>query len=96
MAPEILTHTGYAFVSIIYLQNVKIITSLFYVCLAVSWIRQLVTGLLPWRPGFMTSLIHVRFMVDKVALGQFSSQSSLAFPCRIIPPGLHTHVSSGG
>jgi hypothetical protein len=33
---------------------------------AVPWLRLLVAGLSPWRPGS----IHVGFAVDKVALGQ--------------------------
>jgi hypothetical protein len=33
---------------------------------AVSWLRRLVAGLSPQRPGS----VHVGFVVDKVALGQ--------------------------
>jgi hypothetical protein len=32
---------------------------------AVPWLKRLVAGLSPWRPGS----IHVGFVVDKVALG---------------------------
>jgi hypothetical protein len=37
---------------------------------AVPWLRQLVTGLLPLRPGFVPWSVHVGREVDKVALGQ--------------------------
>ena len=40
---------------------------------------QLATGLPPQKPGFITSAVHVGFVVDKVALGYFSSFG-------IIPP----------
>jgi hypothetical protein len=38
--------------------------------LAVPWLRRLVAGLSPRRPGFYPGSFHVRFVVDKVALGQ--------------------------
>jgi hypothetical protein len=38
--------------------------------LAVPWLRRLVAGLSPWRPGFDPGSVHVGFVVDKVALGQ--------------------------
>jgi hypothetical protein len=34
------------------------------------WLRSLVTGLSPQRPGFASGAIHVGFVMDKVALGQ--------------------------
>jgi hypothetical protein len=37
---------------------------------AVPWLRSLVAGLSPRRPGFAPGSIHVGFVVDKVALGQ--------------------------
>ena len=37
---------------------------------AVPWLRRLVAGLSPRRPGFDPGPVHVRFVVDKVALGQ--------------------------
>jgi hypothetical protein len=37
---------------------------------AVPWLRSLVAGLSPQRPGFAPWSIHVGFVVDKVALGQ--------------------------
>jgi hypothetical protein len=37
---------------------------------AVPWLRRLVAGLSSQRPGFDPKSVHVRFVVDKVALGQ--------------------------
>jgi hypothetical protein len=37
---------------------------------AVPWLRRLVAGLSSWRTGFDPRLVHVGFVVDKVALGQ--------------------------
>jgi hypothetical protein len=37
---------------------------------AVQWLRRLVAGLSPRRPGFDPGPVHVGFVVDKVALGQ--------------------------
>jgi hypothetical protein len=37
---------------------------------AVPWLRLLVAGLSPQRPGFAPRSIHVGFVVDRVALGQ--------------------------
>jgi hypothetical protein len=36
----------------------------------VPWLRSLLAGLSPRRPGFAPESIHVGFVVDKVALGQ--------------------------
>jgi hypothetical protein len=36
----------------------------------VPWVSQLVTGLSVWRPGFHPRPAHVRFVLNKVALGQ--------------------------
>jgi hypothetical protein len=38
--------------------------------MAVPWLRSLVVGLSPRRPGFAPGSIRVGFVVDKVALGQ--------------------------
>jgi hypothetical protein len=35
---------------------------------SVSWIRRLVSGLSPRRPGFVPGSVHVWFVIDKVAL----------------------------
>ena len=55
--------------------------------MAELWLRRLVAGLLPRRPGFDPGTAHVRFVVDKVALGviRFS-------PVSFIPPVLHYKV----
>jgi hypothetical protein len=37
---------------------------------AVPWLRRLVVGLSPRRPGFAPGSIHVGFVVDKLVLGQ--------------------------
>jgi hypothetical protein len=36
---------------------------------AVPWLRRLVAGLSPRRPGLASGSVHVEFVVDKVALG---------------------------
>jgi hypothetical protein len=38
---------------------------------AVPWLRRLVAGLPPRRPGFDPGSVHVRFVVSKVALWFF-------------------------
>jgi hypothetical protein len=37
----------------------------------VEWLTYLLAGLSPQRPGFDPVLLHVGFMVDRVALQQF-------------------------
>jgi hypothetical protein len=49
------------------------------------WLRWLVAGLSPWGPEFVPRSIHVGFVVDKVALGQFFSEF-FGFPLVIIIP----------
>jgi hypothetical protein len=61
-----------------------------YVTMAVPRLRWLVTSLSLWRPRS----VHVGFVVDKVALGQDLSKF-FSSPVKIIPPGLHTHISLG-
>jgi hypothetical protein len=39
---------------------------------AVPWLRRLVVGLLLQRPEFGTGSVYVKFVVDKLALGQVS------------------------
>jgi hypothetical protein len=39
-------------------------------CMAVLWLRRLVTGLSPCRTSFAPGSVHMRFVVDKVALEQ--------------------------
>jgi hypothetical protein len=59
---------------------------------AVPWLKRLVVGLSPRRPGFAPGSIHVGFVVDKVALGRFSPSTSVS-PANIMPPLLHIHLS---
>jgi hypothetical protein len=59
---------------------------------AVPWLKRLVAGLSPRRPGFAPGSIHVGFVVDKVALGRFPPSTSVS-PANIIPPFLHIHLS---
>jgi hypothetical protein len=58
-------------------------------------LAQAVTGLSPRRPGFAPGLIHVGFMVDKVALGQVFLRFLRFSPVNIIPPSLSKRISSG-
>jgi hypothetical protein len=53
---------------------------------AVPWLRRLVSGHSPRGPGFAPGSIHVRFMVDKVALGQVFLWVLRFSPVDIIPP----------
>jgi hypothetical protein len=51
------------------------------------WLRQLVVGLSPRRPGFTPGSIHVGIVVDKVTLGQVVLQVLRLSPVNIIPRG---------
>jgi hypothetical protein len=53
------------------------------------WVRQLVAGLTPRRPGFDHGLVHVGFVVDKEALGQVYPLVLRVFPLIFIPSVLH-------
>ena len=53
-----------------------------------KWIRRLVFVLSPWEAGFSLKSSHVGFVVDKVALGQFSS------PYFGFPPSGSFHLCS--
>jgi hypothetical protein len=55
---------------------------------AMPWLRQLVSGLSPQRPMFVPRSLHVRFVVDRVALGQVFLQVFWFSPVIIIPPWL--------
>jgi hypothetical protein len=46
---------------------------------AVPWLKRLVAGFPPRRPGFASGQ-HVGFVVDKAALGQVFSEY-FGFPC---------------
>jgi hypothetical protein len=59
----------------------------------VPWLKRLVGGLSPRRPGFAPGSIHVGFVVDKVALGRFSPSTSVS-PANIsFHHLLHIHLS---
>jgi hypothetical protein len=62
---------------------------------AVPWLRWLAAGFSQRRLVFAPWSFHVGFVVDKVSLGQVRLRVLWFSPVRIIPPGLHTHISSG-
>jgi hypothetical protein len=55
----------------------------------VTWLRQLVAGLLPRRRGYDPGLVNVGFVVDKVALGHVFTRVHRFSPVNFIPPVLH-------
>jgi hypothetical protein len=58
--------------------------------LAVPWLRRLVVGPSPQRPGFDPGSVHVGFLVDTVALGQVFFPRVLRFSLvSFIPPVLY-------
>jgi hypothetical protein len=62
---------------------------------AVPWLRSLVAGLSPRRPGFAPGSIYVGFVVDKVTLGQVFSEF-FGFPCQYHSTvALRTHIIWG-
>jgi hypothetical protein len=56
---------------------------------AVPWLRRLVAGLSPRRPGFNPGSVNVGFVVDKVALGQVFPRVLRFSPANFIPPVFH-------
>jgi hypothetical protein len=58
----------------------------------VQSLRWLVAGLSPRMPGLDLSSVHVRFVVDKLALVQFFSEYFGLSPVSIIPAMFHTHL----
>ena len=52
----------------------------------------LFVGLLPRRLGFHSSPVHLRFLVDKLAVWQVSLLILGHFPVSIIPPVSYTHL----
>jgi hypothetical protein len=57
--------------------------------MAVPWLRRLVAGLSPLRPGFDPGSVHVGFVVDKVALGQVFPRALRFSAVNFIPPVIH-------
>jgi hypothetical protein len=56
-----------------------------------TWLRRLVAGFPPRWPGFLLRSWYMKFVVDKVALGQIFSEY-LGFPCQFLfHLLLHTH-----
>ena len=60
--------------------------------LTVPSLRRLVTGFSSRRPVFDPRPVDVRFVVDKMTLGQVFLQVLRFSPFSIIPPILHTHL----
>jgi hypothetical protein len=56
---------------------------------AVPWLRLLVAGLSPRRPGFNPGSVHVGFVVDKVAQGQVFPRVLRFSLVNFSPPMLH-------
>jgi hypothetical protein len=54
----------------------------------VPWLRRLVPGYSPRRPGFAPRFVRVEFVADKRALGQAFNQVLRFIPVNIIPPWL--------
>jgi hypothetical protein len=52
--------------------------------------KRLVSDLSPRKPGFDPRSVHVRLVVDKVALGQVFLRVRPFSPVSVIPPMLHT------
>jgi len=49
------------------------------------WFWPLLAGLSRRKPGFYTSPVHVRFVLDEVTMGQVFLQVLLLYPVSIIP-----------
>ena len=58
----------------------------------VPWIRRLVAGLSPNRPGLDPRQVDVGFVVNKLELGQVFLPVHRSSPVSIIPPMFHTHL----
>jgi hypothetical protein len=56
----------------------------------VPWLRRLGASRSPWRRGFDCRRVHVRFMVDTVALEDIFLQELQFSSVGLIPPTLHT------
>jgi hypothetical protein len=77
----------------------KVGTDLLYICY-IDWgfssdlpsLRRLVAGFSPCRPVFDPRPINVRFVVDKITMGQVFLQVLRFSPVSIIPPTLHTNL----
>jgi hypothetical protein len=54
--------------------------------------QRLVAGLPARRPGLDRKLVHVGFVVDKVAMGQICLRGLRSSPSNITPQMFHTHI----
>lgn len=61
----------------------------------VNSLRRLVTGFSPQRRKFNNKVVHMAFVVGKVAMGQVFLWIFWFSRPTIIPPVLHTHLLSG-
>jgi hypothetical protein len=61
-----------------------------------AWLWRLALGLSQQRPVFHFRPVHVRFVVDKLALGQALLPVLQFSPVSIIPPMRHTHLNTTG
>jgi len=64
----------------------------FYSHVFLPWLRRLVAEFSMLCPGFDPRLVHVRFVVHNVALGQVSLPVFHFSPVSVIPPTLHTSL----
>jgi hypothetical protein len=65
--------------------------------MAVPWLRRLIAGLSARRSGFATGSVNVRFVVDKVSLGQVFFSEFLGFPRQYHSTvALNTYILPGG
>jgi hypothetical protein len=55
----------------------------------VPWLKRLVAGISPRRPGFDPGSVHVGFVLDKVTLGQVFPRVLRFSLVTLIPPVLH-------
>jgi hypothetical protein len=60
---------------------------------AMPWPRQVITGLSPQRSGFSPRVVHVAFVVAKVALGKAFVPVFQFPPVSVIPPVLQMNLS---
>jgi hypothetical protein len=64
--------------------------------MAAPWLKQLVAGLSPLRPGFAAGAVYVGFMVDRVALEQVFLRFIRFSPVNIITPWFSIKVQDEG
>jgi len=62
-----------------------------YICGSVSFIRRLVAGLPPQRPGFYPKAVHTGIVLVEEALGEVSLRALRLFAVSIIPPTKRVH-----